>query len=187
MTRIKQSIDSVHTKPWIERVGKIIINFSAIEMESIIWFVHLSERELEIKAIVDMPFASRITQLMRHIDDREIGVRWRKHSLRNWNETLKLAHLRNQVAHNPISFGWSNSLEVGAPNILGIPSLRARNSAKAQWLLSVDKADESINEMVAIAKSLEVLRVEWCAKRDQGKVPPVKVQPSLWYKIRRRV
>jgi len=187
MSRFKHSIDSEHTDPWIARVGKIILNFSAIEMESIHWFVQLSEREFEIKAIVDSPFTSRVTQVMRHIDDRTIGVQWRKRSLRAWNEALKLAHLRNQVAHNPIIFGWSKVPEVGVPDILGIPNLRARNSANSQWLLSTHSADRSINAMVAIAKTLAELRIEWCATRDQGKAPPLKVEPRLWYKVRRRV
>lgn len=187
MSRFKHSINSEHTKPWIERVGKIILNFSAIEMESIHWFVHLSEREFEIKAMVDLPFASRVTRVMSHIDDRTIGVQWRKRSLRAWNEAQKLAHLRNQVAHNPIIFGWSKVPEVGVPDILGIPNLRARSSKNAQWLLSTESADRSINAMVAIAKTLAELRIEWCAIRDQGKAPPLKVKPRLWHKVRRRV
>ena len=187
MSRIKHSINSEHTKPWIARVGKIILNFSAIEMESIHWFVLLSEREFEIKAIVDLPFASRVKQVMRHVDDRTIGVQWRKRSISAWNEARKLAHLRNQVAHNPIVFGWSKVPEVGVPDILGIPNLRARRSANAQWLLSTDSADKSINAMVAIAKTLAELRIEWCAIRDQGKAPHLKIKPRLWHKVRRRV
>jgi hypothetical protein len=187
MSRFKQSINSVHTCPWVERVGKLILNFSVIELESIHWFVQLSEREFEIKAIIEIPFASRVTQVMRHIDERKTGSQWRKRSLRTWNEALKLAHLRNQVAHNPVIFGWSKTPEVGEPNILGIPSVRARSSSKAKWLLSTDHADKSIDSMVVIAKTLAELRIEWCAARDQGKVPPVKVQPRLWYRLKRHV
>lgn len=187
MGRIKQSINSVHTTPWIERVGKIILNFSVIELESIHWFVQLSEREFEIGAIAEMPFASRVTQVMKHIEERNTGAQWRRRALRSWNEALKLAHLRNQVAHNPIIFSWSEMPEKGEPDILGIPNVRARTSTKANWLLSTIHADKSINSMVEIAKSLAELRIEWCAARDQGKAPPVKVEPRLWYKLRRRV
>ena len=187
MSRIKQSINSVHTRPWVERVGKLIVNFSAIELESINWFVQLAERELEIKAIIELPFSSRVTQVMRHIDERKTGSLWRKRSLRTWNEALKLAHLRNQVAHNPIIFGWSKMPEAGEPDILGIPNVRARNPSEAKWLLSTDHADKSINSMVEIAKTLAELRIEWCAARDQGKAPPVRVQPHLWSKLKRRV
>jgi len=31
------------------------------------------------------------------------------------------------------------------------------------------------------------LRIEWCAARDKGKVPPVKLAPPLWYRFRRRI
>lgn len=138
MSRFKHSINSEYTKPWIERAGEIVLNFSAIEVESIHWFVQLSEREFEIKTIVDSPFTSRVKQIMSRIDDRTIGAQWQKRSLRAWNEALKLAHLRNQVAHNSIIFDWSKVPEVGVPDILGIPNLRARSSANAQWLLSTD-------------------------------------------------
>ncbi len=187
MSRFKQSINSVHTRPWIERVGKLILNFSAIEMESVLWFVQISEQEFAIHAIVEIPFGARVKQIMEHIEDRKIGPRWRIRSLRAWNDALKLAHIRNQVAHNPITFGWSNTPEVGAPNILGIPNVRARKSSKATWLLSTDHADQSIDSMVSIAKNLAELRIEWCAARDLGKAPPVKVQPHFWYRLRRRI
>ena len=163
MSRFKHSINPEHTQHWFERVGKIVLNFSAIEMESIFWFVHLSEREFEIKKIAESSFTSRVTQIINHVDERTIGVKWRKKSLRAWNEALKLAHLRNQVAHNPIIFGWSIASEVGVPNLLGIPNLKARNSKNAQWLLSTEKADKSINSMASIAQTLAELRIEWCA------------------------
>lgn len=187
MGRFKHAINSRYAQPWVERVGKLILNFSAIEMESIHWFVQLAEREFEIKLIVEIPFASRVTQVMRHINDRKMNDKWRNRSLRGWNEALKLAHIRNQVAHNPIIFGWSQAPEVGTPNALGIPNIRARRTSKAKWLLSTEHADKSIDSMVEIAETLAELRVEWCAARDQGKVPPVKAAPPLWYRFRRRV
>lgn len=187
MSRFKHAVNSPHTQPWIERVGKLILNFSVIELESIHWFIQLSEREFEIQSIVEVPFASRVTQVMKHIDERKTNERWRKQSLRRWNEALKLAHLRNQVAHNPIIFGWSHLPEADKPDVLGIPNMRAHRTSKAKWLLSTDHADKSINSMVEIAKSLGELRIEWCAARDQGKVPPVKVPPPLWYRLRRRI
>jgi hypothetical protein len=187
MSRFKHAVNSPHGQLWIERVGKLILNFSVIELESIHWFVQLSEREFEIKSIVEIPFASRVTQVMKHIDERKTNDRWRKQSLRRWNEALKLAHLRNQVAHNPIIFAWSHLPEAGEPNVLGIPNMRARRTSKAKWLLSTDHADKSINSMVEIAKNLRELRIEWCAARDQGKVAPVKVSPPLWYRLRRRI
>lgn len=187
MSRLKHAINSPYTMQWDERVGKLILNFSVIELESIHWLVQLSEREFEIGSIVEIPFASRVTQVMRHVDERKTNDKWRKRSLRGWNEALKLAHLRNQVAHNPIIFGWNQAPELGEPDVLGIPNIRARRTSKATWLLSIDQADKSIDSMVEIAKTLAELRTEWCVARDQGKVPPVKVQPPLWRRFRRRL
>lgn len=187
MSRLKHAINPPYTRPWVERVGKLILNFSAIELESVHWLVQLSEREFEIKAMVEIPFASRVTQVMKHIDARKANDYWRRRSLRSWNEALKLAHLRNQVAHNPIIFGWSDLPEAGEPNVIGIPNIRARRASKAKWLLSADHADKSINSMVEIAKTLAELRIEWCTARDQGKAPPVKIHPPFWYRLRRGI
>jgi hypothetical protein len=187
MSRFKHATNPRYGEQWVERVGKLILNFSAIEFESILWFVQLAEREFEIKSIVEIPFASRVTQVMRHVDERKTNGRWRKQSLKGWNEALKLAHLRNQVAHNPIVFGWSQVPETGEPNVLGIPDIRARRVTNAKWVLSTEYADKSINSMAAIAAILADLRTEWCAARDQGKVPPVRAAPPLWYRFRRRI
>lgn len=187
MTKLKYAVDSKYTNPWIERVGKLILNFSAIEMESIHWLVQLTEREFEISSLANAKFSSRTNQIMRLIEARKLDEKWRKQSLKRWNEALKLAQLRNQVAHNPLLFGWNHASEVGEPDILGMPNIGARKSSKATWLLSKDYADQSINSMVDIAQALAELRCQWCSERDQGQVPPVGNPPNLWRRMRRRI
>jgi len=187
MSKFNYEINSPYMRPWIERVGKLILNFSAIEFESIHWYVQLSEREFQVKSIVEIPFTSRVTQIMGHIEERRISDKWRKQSLRRWNEALKLAHLRNQVAHNPIVFGWNDVQEAGDPSVLGIPDIRAKSSGTAKWLLSADHLDKSINSVAKTATALAALRVEWCMARDQGNAPPARFKPTLWYRLKRRI
>lgn len=187
MSRLKHSVDSPHTKPWIERIGKIVLNFSVLELESILWSVQLSEQEKNIKAFVETPFTPRVTRLMTYVEDRSINPRWRKASLRAWNDSLKLAMVRNHIAHNPIILGWRNPTETGEPDFVGIPNLRVPRSAKKNWTLSKSEADKCTNDIVAVATRLAELRIEWCKIRDQGLAPPVRIESARWNKLRRRI
>jgi hypothetical protein len=175
MSRLKYAIDSPHTRPWTERIGKIIVNFSALELESIRWLVQLSEQHQSIGTFVATPFAARITQVTGHIEARSTSSRWRKESLRAWNDALKLAKIRNRIAHNPVMFAWNNPAETGEPDFVGIPSMRKAGFAAKETLLSKATADRSTNEMVALIHKLEALRVEWCDLRDKGQAPAAQV------------
>src|SRR6185436_6806328 len=51
---------------------KIVLNFSVVELESILWLVHLSEQQNQIRVFVETPFAARVAHLLRHVEDRSI-------------------------------------------------------------------------------------------------------------------
>lgn len=44
MARIKYATDSSHAKVWAEPVGKLILNFAGLELESLLWLVQMSEQ-----------------------------------------------------------------------------------------------------------------------------------------------
>ena len=187
MSRFKHAVNSAHTKPWVERVGKIVVNFSGLELESILWSLQLSERPDQIRKFAEIPFAARVKQLMSMVEDRNINPKWRKAALRTWNESLKLAIVRNQVAHNPIVFGWRTSAELGEPDFIGIPNLRGSKSKSADWSLSKGDADRCIDEIVDVVKRVGGLRVEWCQVRDAGAAPPAHSRTSSVQALRRYI
>ena len=173
MSRFKPAVDSPHSKPWIERIGKIVLNFSALELETLLWLVQLSEQPDRMSSFTEMPFANRAKQVMQALDARSIGPKWRKASLRAWNDSLKLAKIRNHLAHNPLMFAWRGPAQVGEPDIIGIPNLRVRGTSHPLWTLSKADVDKSINDMLLTATKLGALRSEWCSARDNGLAPPV--------------
>lgn len=185
MSRIKYAVDSPHVRPWTERIGKIILNFSGLEFESVNWLANLAEVD-DLHPVFMMPFASRVQEVMRQIEARASSARWRKEALRAWNESLHLAKVRNQIAHNPVVFAWRTCLEVGEPDFIGIPATRTRGKLSKHRLLSRAKADQTINEAAALAERLEKLRKEWSELRDKGHVPAVSPAPSLCRRLLRR-
>jgi hypothetical protein len=187
MSRFKHAIDSPHAKGWPERVGNLIVNFSAIEMEASIWLIHCSEQFDNFYKFAAMPFAERVKELKRYVDARSANKRWRKEAMRAWNEALELAKLRNRVAHNPIIFGWSDPAETGAPDFVGIPLMRGKRTPM-EIFLSAKTIVDGATSAVHIAKRLGALRVEWCKLRDAGKIPPVptNLRGRPWYVARLR-
>ncbi|MBL8539531.1 MAG: hypothetical protein JNK68_04085 [Betaproteobacteria bacterium] len=164
------------------------MNFSALEFESVLWLIQLSEQHARIKSFADTPFSARVRQLKGYVEDRSISAKWRRTSLRSWNDSLKLAIVRNHVAHNPLIFGWSAPTEVGEPDFIGIPNLRNPRSVGREWALSRVDADKCINDIVVVAKKLADLRIEWCKVRDLGQAPPARIHNATrWYNLRGQV
>lgn len=187
VSRIKHVVNSLHTRTWDARIGKVIINFSALELESILWLVQLSEKHQSIGRFVEMQFTSRTTQVMRHIEARSTSSRWRKDSLRAWNAAIKLAKIRNHIAHNPVMFAWKSSSEAGEPDFVGIPSMRKAGFPAKETLLSKATVDHSTNEMAALVLNLQALRSEWCNLRDKGLAPPTQPVETGWHHMWNRL
>lgn len=186
MNHLKHAVDSPHTDPWVKRIGKIILNFAAIELDCIHWLLQFSEDPGSLKYFVELPFAARVVELLRHVEHRSSGPKWRKQAVRAWNDALKLAIVRNQVAHNPIVFGWRTPSEEGEPDFIGIPNLRGGAKASTDSLLSKASADKNINEMAALAQKLRELRIEWSSLRDAGGLKPAlsgRAKKALWRRL----
>lgn len=180
MSRIQYVTKSKQMQHWEGRIGRLVINFSALEFESIHWLVQLSEGHDAIGSIAQKQFVPRTTEIMRYVEQRSVGTRWRKETLREWNRALKLAKIRNRVAHNPVLFGWNASTQNGEPDLIGIPSARDPRFPAKEVLLSPKAVDHAVEEALQVVQKLETLRKEWCQFRDNGLAPGRPLQLSRW-------
>lgn len=178
MPRIKYSVDSKHTEPWILRVGKLVVNFSALEMESVHWLVQLTEEAARGAEFAAIPYKARVSHLLKLAEARSSGTSWKKGMAKAWNRTVALAHTRNYVAHNPVVFGWTGTTESGPPDLVGIPNIRGASRKGKNNILTLKEADIAINEIVDLAQALARFRQEWCAARDKGEVGPPPLPPG---------
>lgn len=174
MGRIKHAVNSPHAVGWPTRIGKLMINFSALEFEGTLWLIQLTERPELASRIGEMQFAQRVRAVMDQVDGRATGVAWRRGARKAWEESLGLARVRNQVAHNPITFAWSDPAQRGEPDFIGIPSVRGKGSGGKGALLSAASIDHAIDRSAAIAQLLARLRLDWRSLRDNGRAPPAR-------------
>ena len=166
MSRIKYAIDSPVTRHWAERVGQLIINFSSLEFETYMWLVQMSEQPERIPDFAKQKFAQRVTLINRYIEDHGYTAKWKTESLVAWTEALELAKLRNRIAHNPLTFAWTNKAERGEPDYIGVTEMQGLDPPKDGPLLSKASIERSINQIIVLIKRLELLRQEWCGCRD---------------------
>lgn len=185
MPKLQYVTDSPHTRGWAERIGRLIMNFSGLELQSIEWLVHLTDRHEDAGRFFAQKFNSRIVQIERCIEVRSTDKEWRRKALRSWNDARRLSGIRNQVAHNPLAFWWKDPAERGEPDFVYIASMRGAGRNPKE-MLGRQKADDAGNELAALVKRLTGLREEWCAQRDRGLVPAAPEPEELWPRIRAR-
>ena len=187
MANLKYAVDSPHTRPWAERIGRIIMNASVVELESVNWLVQLTERHEDASRIFGQVFKTRTVEIERWIEMRGgTDKAWRRKALRAWNDARRLAAIRNQVAHNPLSFWWKDAREQSEPDFVYIIAMRGAGR-KPKGMLERYAADKAGDELAALAQQLAVLREQWCARRDQGLVPPAAEPTELWRRVRARI
>jgi hypothetical protein len=186
MTDLKYAVDSPHTRGWAERIGRIIMNFSAVEMESVHWLVQLTERHEDASRFFARTFNARTVEIERCIQVRGMDKVWRRKALRAWNDARELGGIRNHVAHNPLAYWWKNPVERGEPDFVYVASMRGAGR-KPREMLERGKVDKAGDEIAALTQRLAALREEWCAQRDRGLVPPAAEPKELWLRLRARV
>lgn len=167
MSRFKHAVDAPLSTAWIERVGKLILNFGVLELETYLWLVQLSEAPDRIPEFTSKPFALRAQEISAFVDTRAFSGEWKISARSAWCEALEHAQLRNRIAHSPLAFGWSGPAEEGEPDFIGVIDLRRRDD-RQNPLVSKSEMDVVINSIVTLASRLSSLRVTWCSIRDAG-------------------
>ncbi len=170
MSKILFDINSPFVIPWIEKIGKVILNFSAIEFESYLWLVQMTEQpELIPEFTEKYNLSNRIQKIIKLIKEKHFAKDWESDSIILWNELLELSNLRNRIAHNPIMFGQHEENGNGEPDFIGIINMKKNKVTEDEPLLSKKEMDAFINRIVIINKHLYSLREQWCEIRDSNK------------------
>jgi hypothetical protein len=167
MTRIKYAVDPPFLDVWANRVGRLVLNFAAVESQTFLWLAQLTERPDEIPQFATQPFARRCDRIEPLIENRAFAGEWKESALSLWAEARRLAHMRNRVAHNPLLFAWSDDSEVGAPDLIGVPDFRSGARGGPSGLMTTAKIDAATNELAVLVPRLDSTLREWCAIRDR--------------------
>jgi hypothetical protein len=168
MPRFRLIVDAPLTTGWPENIGKLILNFSAVEFESVHWLVQLSMDVKSIPAFAQEKFTKRIKGLKSYIKHCAPDKAWADAALQVWTEAREIAKIRNRIAHNPLVFGWTKDPPMGEPDLIGLPDMsRPENpTGSADPLMSSDELLAAINKIPPLVRRMGDLRIQYCAHRD---------------------
>lgn len=111
------------TEPWAWAIGKMMISFGAVEALSYYWIDKFANDEILHEIALSMPFAKRVNVIKILIKREDFPEKVKKQAIIDWNRALKLAEFRNEIAHNPLVFGWHGPEEKRTPDFVGVLSL----------------------------------------------------------------
>jgi hypothetical protein len=167
VTIVKYARDSTFAEPWAQSIGKFILNFGLLEFESHMWLLQLSD---EPQLFPDEWFTQRVARINKLVNRRAFDAAWKDSAERSWERAKTLANTRNQLAHNPLFFGWTDPAEEGTPDLIGILDARSLGDGNSAWKSGISLANivEKTNEVVTLVEELALLRDEWCIFRDRN-------------------
>jgi hypothetical protein len=149
---LKHVINPRNQEHWAGGVGSFILNFGAIEAETVFWIRHLRTSMEPVKRAVQANFARRVAIVREHLDAFDGDPELKAQSVAVWEEALDLAtFFRNKIAHSPL---------VLSPDLIGFLEFRSARGEKLQFVDTIDKAqlNEAIDDAARIAQRLLELR-----------------------------
>jgi hypothetical protein len=160
MSKIRPAIDPPHTQPWLAPLGKLVLNFSAIELQSYLWLADFSpDGRIPDKDLYG-PFKTRVDTITEHLADRVIEDKLKSECLVAWDEALAVAKQRNAILHNPIIYGWHTEDESGPPDVICIPDVAHLGSKPpvTKQLVTLPDLNELVNSTANLGGRLFALR-----------------------------
>ena len=153
---IKAAINSPHTEQWALSIGKLVLNFAAIELHTYWWLGKLSgDKQLAVRAL-SCPFKKRVDHVIELLKASSLDNESKATCSALWSEALELAKIRNAIVHNPLVFGWPSGNESGPPEVIGIPDLAHLGPKPriSQALASQADLNIRIDQAASIARQL---------------------------------
>ncbi len=143
--------------PWLVAIGKLIVNFGALEAQTYFWLgalrgaFPLPESDFKL-------FGARVDIILDLVKGNAAALAHRRDLEAAWSEARSLATFRNRIAHNPIAFGWSATEEKGPPDFLTVLDFKQAGSAPAKNpTIDLNDIQRKINEIAATTQKLHAL------------------------------
>lgn len=138
-------------------VGKLIVNFGAVEYETYVWLACLQGSIENVS--VGQIFRPRVESLLAKLD--HLAHQDKGTAIALWNDAKVIADFRNRIAHNPVFFGWGDPSEVGLPDFLTILDMKGGfQEGYAKAMVSLAEINQHVNRTAALAQQLKALRAQ---------------------------
>ena len=170
MSQIKTTTNSVHTKPWLEPIGMLVVNFASIELQTYLWLGDLSaDKQLPFTAL-KWPFKRRVKEVTSQLDRRVSNEQLKQRCNAAWVQALEIAKRRNAIVHNPIIFGWTSGKEDGPPDVIGVADVSRLTVTPrlSERLASIADVIDLANGTARLAQNLVALRTDFAKLRESS-------------------
>jgi hypothetical protein len=153
--QVQTSLNNPAAEALSTAVGKLIVNFGAVEFETYVWLACLKE---DIENLpVGKFFKPRVDTLLNELATLDHSARDSAVGL--WSDALAIAQFRNRIAHNPIFFGWNDPSEEGPPSFLRVLDMKGGLQGEgAQSTVSLAEINQHVDQTAALVQQLRALR-----------------------------
>jgi hypothetical protein len=145
-------VDPKGTADWVLAIGKLILNFGAIESQTYLWLAQLHGQVPLPAGDVTMMFGRRVDRILELTAIESRASAHQAAVVPAWGRARALSQFRNQIAHDPLVFGWHGE-ETGPPDFLTIFDFQRGNQPSADDpSISLAQIHAKVDEVVAAAK-----------------------------------
>jgi hypothetical protein len=166
-------VNPPHGQELIPLVGKLMLNFGTVELQSHLWIDHLSHDDLLVDMALEAPFGRRVDLIHQLIDREQLPPSLKERAHEAWKAASALSEIRNAVAHNPLVWGWRGP-EQGEPDFVGIPVIRKLKANKNGQvpLLDRDALSRVVDDVVRVARIIVSLFADVSPHKLAAGAPP---------------
>ena len=153
---IKLSPDPSHTESWLKPLGKLVVNFAAIELYTYWWLGALGGSQRSPRDSLRVPFSRRVEDICGLLRQNLKDEALRTKCIEAWHQALDIAKFRNALVHNPIVFGWTSGSQQGPPDFVGIPDVAhlGQKPPATDKIASLSDVNTKVNELAALGAHL---------------------------------
>jgi hypothetical protein len=150
------SLNPQHTRPLADAIGGLLVNFGWIEVLADAWLHCLSTDSLAAKELQGLRLNRKIESIRRFLTAGRLPAEFAQESAETWKAVAQLAEVRNQVAHNPVFFGWRGEERDGPPDFAGVLDRRKsiQRVGDTPGLIPLSDLTDAQNRSAALAQQL---------------------------------
>jgi len=185
---IEYKVNAPSSNEWALLIGKLMLNYSALELELGRWVVHLSERAVtnaELNKELSRGFTQKHKEVGKLARTRSPSDEWLGRVLDRLKRAKIVADVRDQVAHSPILISWNDSRELGNPDVVIIPPTPRQRRAGGKANLEHQELKGAVDEAVIVVQDLHNLLEQWRRVYKAGNIQLDQSTLTKWQRVRR--
>ncbi len=138
-------------------VGKLIMNFGAVEFQTYRLIDQLGEDTTDHDAALDLLFMKRFRLIEGLARQQSMPDEILSDIETVRGPVKKMAVFRNKIAHNPIVQGWKAKVIEGKPGSFGVIDIKSQKGKDRQVvnIVSLEKLNLGIDAVAELATNLE--------------------------------